>query len=127
MLIDREKIFEFVRFCIVGTIAAGIHYGIYYLLQLYIDVNIAYTAGYLLSMVCNFFMTSYLTFHSSPSFKKLLGFGGSHLINYLIHIFLFNFFLYIGISRLLAPILVLAVAVPVNFLILRWVFKRKNR
>lgn len=127
MLIDREKIFEFVRFCIVGTIAAGIHYGIYYLLQLYIDVNIAYTTGYLLSMVCNFFMTSYLTFHSSPSFKKLLGFGGSHLINYLIHIFLFNFFLYIGISRLLAPILVLAVAVPVNFLILRWVFKRKNR
>lgn len=127
MLIDREKIFEFVRFCIVGTIAAGIHYGIYYLLQLYIDVNIAYTTGYLLSMVCNFFMTSYLTFHSSPSFKKLLGFGGSHLINYLIHIFLFNFFLYIGISRLLAPILVLAVAVPVNFLILRWMFKRKNR
>ena len=32
MLKDKEKLFEFIRFCFVGTIAAGIHYGIYYLL-----------------------------------------------------------------------------------------------
>ena len=111
MLKDKEKLFEFIRFCFVGTIAAGIHYGIYYLLQAYINV----------------FLTAYLTFHSAPSIKKVIGFGGSHLVNYLIHMFLFNFFLYIGISRILAPILVLAVAVPINFLLLRWVFKHKKK
>ena len=36
----KDKIYEFLRFCIVGTIAAGIHYGIYCLLQMYIEVNI---------------------------------------------------------------------------------------
>ena len=127
MLKDKEKLFEFIRFCFVGTIAAGIHYGIYYLLQAYINVNVAYTTGYLISLVCNFFLTAYLTFHSAPSIKKVIGFGGSHLVNYLIHMFLFNFFLYIGISRILAPILVLAVAVPINFLLLRWVFKHKKK
>lgn len=127
MLKDKEKLFEFIRFCFVGTIAAGIHYGIYYLLQVYINVNVAYTTGYLISLVCNFFLTTYLTFHSAPSIKKVIGFGGSHLVNYLIHMFLFNFFLYIGISRILAPILVLAVAVPINFLLLRWVFKHKKK
>ena len=54
MLKDKEKLFEFIRFCFVGTIAAGIHYGIYYLLQAYINVNVAYTTGYLISLVCNF-------------------------------------------------------------------------
>ncbi len=58
----KDKIYEFLRFCIVGTIAAGIHYGIYCLLQMYIEVNIAYTVGYLTSLVCNFFLTSYITF-----------------------------------------------------------------
>lgn len=123
---EKEKISEFIRFCIIGTIAAGIHYGIYILLQRYINVNIAYTAGYLLSLVCNFFMTSYITFRSTPSAKKAVGFGFSHLINYLLHISLFNGFLWLGVSRLLAPIFVLAVAVPTNFLILRWVFHHKT-
>ena len=54
----KDKIYEFLRFCIVGIIAAGIHYGIYCLLQMYIEVNIAYTVGYLTSLACNVFLTS---------------------------------------------------------------------
>lgn len=122
----KEKIYEFLRFCIVGTLAAGIHYGIYYVLQKYIDVNIAYTAGYTVSLICNFFLTSYITFRSAPSTGKAAGFGLSHLINYLLHMGLFNAFLWMGVSRLIAPILVLMVAVPTNFVLLRWVFKHKH-
>lgn len=122
----KEKIYEFLRFCIVGTLAAGIHYGIYYVLQKYIDVNIAYTAGYAVSLICNFFLTSYITFRSTPSAGKAAGFGLSHLINYLLHMGLFNAFLWMGVSRLIAPILVLMVAVPTNFVLLRWVFKHKH-
>ena len=111
----KDKIYEFLRFCIVGTIAAGIHYGIYCLLQMYIEVNIAYTVGYLTSLVCNFFLTSYITFRRSPSAKKAAGFG------------LFNAFLQIGVPRLIAPIFVLMIAVPTNFVLLRWVFKHKSK
>ena len=124
---QEEKISEFMRFCIIGTVAAGIHYGVYILLQRYINVNIAYTAGYAISLVCNFFMTSYITFRSTPSVKKAAGFGFSHLINYLLHISLFNVFLWFGISRLLAPVLVLVVAVPTNFFLLRWVFHHEKK
>ncbi len=124
--INREKVGEFLRFCIVGVIAAGLHYGIYYLLQQVIDVNIAYTTGYLVSLVCNFFLTSYLTFRSAPSFKKAVGFGFSHLVNYLLHMVLFNLFLYLGVSKELAPLLVLTIVVPVNFLLIRFVFRKKN-
>ena len=127
MLKSKEKRYEFIRFCVVGVVASGLHYGAYYLLQTKIDVNVAYTVGYLISLICNFFLTSYLTFHSSPSIRKALGFGGSHLINYLIHLSFLNLFLYLGISKVLAPVLVLAIAVPINFILLRWVFKHKNK
>lgn len=125
-LLRQKKVREFIRFCLVGTVAAGIHYGIYYWLQAYLSLNIAYTAGYLISLACNFFMTSYFTFRSKPTVLKATGFGFSHLINYLLHMVLFNVFLWMGVPRLLAPLLVLAVAVPANFILLRWVFKHKK-
>lgn|SRR5574344_351016 len=121
------KTYEFFRFAIVGTIAAGIHYGIYYLCQKVMEVNIAYTIGYGLSLICNFFMTSYFTFRSGPSPKKALGFGFSHFVNYTLHIILFNLFLWLGASRLIAPIFVMMVVVPINFTLLHFVFRHKKK
>ena len=81
---SKSKRYQFIRYCTVGTLAAGIHYGVYYLLQEYemTNLNIAYTIGYVTSFICNFFLTSYFTFRSNPSLKRALGFGGSHLVNY---------------------------------------------
>lgn len=133
-LTDREtqngKIQEFIRFCIVGVIASGIHYLVYCLLQLIYSgslwLSIAYTIGYIVSLVCNFFMTTYFTFRSKVSVGKAAGFGGSHIINYTLHMVLFNLFITLGIDRLIAPILVLMIAVPTNFTILHFVYRNKK-
>lgn len=125
---SKSKRYQFIRYCAVGSLAAGIHYGVYFVLQEYelVNLNIAYTIGYATSFICNFFMTSYFTFRSNPSLKKALGFGGSHLVNYLIHMGLFNLFLSLDVNQEIAPLFVLAVAVPVNFVMLRFVFKHKK-
>lgn len=127
--LDRDKLMQFVRFCIVGTIAAAIHYGVYYLMQLFLRdgiwLSVDYTIGYVVSLVCNFFMTTYFTFRSHVSAGKAAGFGFSHVVNYSLHIVLFNLFMAMGIHRLLAPVLVLMVAVPTNFLILRYVYRKR--
>mgnify|MGYP003177738641 CR=1 FL=1 len=39
---------EFVRFVMVGIFATALHYGLYFVLQRVINVNIAYTLGYAL-------------------------------------------------------------------------------
>ena len=117
---------EFVRFGIVGVVATATHYGIYYLLQPHINVNIAYTTGYALSFIANFYLTSYFTFGAKPSWKKLMGMGGAHLVNYLLHIVLLNLFLFIGITKTWAPVPVFVIAIPVNFLLIRYVFKHKK-
>ncbi len=126
----REKLMQFARFCIAGTLAAGVHYAVYYAMQLLLPggfwLTVDYTVGYIVSLVCNFFLTTYFTFRSRPSAGKAAGFGFSHAVNYTLHIALFNLFMAIGIHRLVAPVLVLMVAVPTNFLILRFVYRKKN-
>ena len=122
----KRIINEFIRFGIVGGLCTALHYSIYYLLQLYINVNIAYTLGYVLSFMANFYLTSYFTFGTTPSWKKLIGMGGAHAVNYALHILLLNLYLRIGISQEWAPIPVFAIAIPVNFLLVRFVFKHKE-
>ena len=107
---------EFIRFGVVGVLATALHYGIYYFLQSFINVNVAYTTGYVISFIVNFYLTSYFTF----------GMGGAHLVNYLLHIILLNVFLYLGVSKAWAPVPVFAIAIPVNFLFVRFVFKHKK-
>lgn len=119
----REIIGQIIRFGIVGVTAAAIHYAIYWVLQHWINVNIAYTIGYILSFFVNYWLSAHFTFREKTSTKNGLGFGAAHLTNYLLHMGLFNFFLWIGVSRELAPIAVLAIAVPVNFLLVRFAFK----
>ena len=117
---------EFIRFGVVGVLATALHYGIYYFLQSFINVNVAYTTGYVISFIVNFYLTSYFTFGTTPSWKKLVGMGGAHLVNYLLHIILLNVFLYLGVSQAWAPVPVFAIAIPVNFLFVRFVFKHKK-
>lgn len=123
MKIDALR--EAIRFALVGGLATLLHYGIYLALQHFIQVDLAYTIGYLISFIANFYLTAYFTFRSAPSWKKLFGMGGAHAVNYLLHISLLNLFLWIGISKPLAPIPVFAIAIPVNFVLVRFVFKRK--
>lgn len=117
---------EFVRFVMVGVFATALHYGLYFVLQRVINVNIAYTLGYALSFIANFYLTAYFTFARKPSWRKAFGFGGAHLLNYLLHMGLLNTFLWMGLPKSLAPIPVFAIAIPVNFLLVRFVFKRKE-
>ena len=123
---SRPAFVQFLRFCIIGTLSAAVHYGIYYLLQFWIDLNIAYTAGYVLSFIGNFLATNYFTFRTRPTWKNFFGFAGSHSLNYLLHIALFNLFLYLGVHRLVAPPLVMLVAMLVQFTILRFIFVKKK-
>ena len=116
---------EFVRFAIVGVIATAIHYGIYYVLLGWLQAHIAYTAGYLISLLCNFYLTSVFTFRSKANVKKGIGFALSHLVNYLLHMLFLTLFLHLGIPEKLAPIPVFCCVFPINFLLVRTVFKAK--
>lgn len=124
MLFSRETFFELVRFGAVGVVATALHYGVYWLLHGVMDVNVAYTLGYLVSFVANYVLSARFTFRKKKSVKNGLGFACAHLFNYLLQISLLNFFIWLGVSKVLAPVPVYCVAIPTNFLIVRFVFRK---
>lgn len=124
MLLKRGTVNEIIRFGIVGALATGIHYGVYWLLNGIINLNLAYTVGYFVSFVVNYILSAQFTFRKRKSVKNGFGFCGAHLFNYLLQMGLLNLFIWLGFSKSLAPVPVYCVAIPTNFIIVRFVFRR---
>lgn len=124
---SNNKKAQFIRFCINGCLAVAIQY-IVYLILIYFNVNefIANTVGYFISFCCNFFITSYWTFKSRPSLKKLGGFGSSHIVNYFIQQGFLALYLWIGVPKWFAALFAMGSAVPINFALLHFVYKKRG-
>ena len=120
----REVVGESLRFVLVGTAATALHYATYWLLRACVPLSVAYTLGYAVSFVANFYITAWFTFRQSPSWRRAVGFSGAHLTNYLLHMGCFNLFLWLGVPPPWAPLPVFAVVVPINYLLVRTVFKK---
>lgn len=129
-ILSNQKIREFIRFCVIGVVATLIHYGIYYALikGAHIEgelwINVAYTIGFVISWCCNLWLTAHFTFKTTVSVKRGVGFAVSHGINYLLHLGFLNLFLWMGISATIAPWLVFCCVIPINFILVRTVFKK---
>jgi putative flippase GtrA len=126
---------EFVRFILVGVLATATHYGIYFFLCVLMLPAIAYTIGYAISFILNFYLSNVFTFNTKPTVRKGIGFGISHFVNYLLHIGkssimggngVLPLFIWIGVPERWAPLPVFALVVPVNFLLVRFVLKSKK-
>lgn len=122
--IDPDVVLQAIRFGIVGVFATCLHYAIYWVLQHSVNASVAYTVGYALSFMCNFWLTSVFTFRSHATVKKGIGFGVAHLTNYFMQIVLLNLFLWLGLSNEWAPLPVFCIVIPVNFILVRFVFKK---
>ena len=120
----EQRIREFARFCVVGIIATGIHYGVYLLLLRLLPANGAYSIGYLVSLACNLLLTSFFTFRERITWKRAVGFIASHGVNYALHIAFLNLFILIGIAECWAPFPVYCIVVPINYFLVRTVFKK---
>lgn len=118
-----RTIAEAVRFSVVGAVATLLHYLIYMLLIDAMPTNIAYAVGYVASFCGNYLATCYFTFHTRPSWARFMGMVGAHAANFVLHFVLLNLFLWLGVAKGLAPLPVYAIAVPVNFLLVRYLFK----
>lgn len=137
---------EAMRFVVVGVIAQLLHLAIYWCLVRFINASVAFTIGYLIAFVANFYLSAYFTFRSVPSWKKMFGMAGAHVINYFLELALLNLFIWADVPGILesmfgaggfmdfvnglggakewAMIPTLAISVPVNFFMVRFVFKR---
>ena len=125
-----------VRFVLVGAFGTGLQYGIYYLLlnlfqQKWPDVGIltslAFTIGFVMEMICNYFLTSFYTFKVRPNWKNAGGFLFGRAINYVIQMLLLNALIWLHMSEEFAGILAIALAGVINYFILLPFYKDKKK
>ena len=123
-IIHNKKFHEIVKFVIVGGIATLLQIVIYYLLSSTMSHNWALLISYAISLIINFLLTVFFTFQVKPTATKGAGFLTSHAINFTLQFVLINLFIYIGIGKQIAIIPVLAICIPINFLLVRHSMKK---
>lgn len=125
-----------VRFVLVGAFGTGLQYGIYYLLldffqsqwaEVAILPSLAFTIGFVMEMICNYFLTSFYTFKTRPSWKNAGGFLFGRAINYVIQLLLLNFLIWLHLSEELAGIAAIALAGIINYFVLLPFYKDRKR
>ena len=121
---QRQKLGEVVRFGIVGVLATLLQYAIYTVLLLWCSPSLSMTVGYILSFIFNFIASTRFTFKVETNARHGAGFALSHVGNYLLQMATLNFFLWIGVSKTLAPIPMFCICVPVNFVLVRFFLKK---
>ena len=121
---QRQKLGEVVRFGIVGVLATLLQYAIYTVLLLWCSPSLSMTVGYILSFIFNFIASTRFTFKVETNARHGAGFALSHVVNYLLQMATLNFFLWIGVSKTLAPIPMFCICVPVNFVLVKFFLKK---
>lgn len=120
----KQSLREILFYCLSGGTAVLLHWGWYaFFLWLGLEVHLAYSIGYALGWIANFYLNSSLTFHSKPNAKKAAGFGMAHVFNYLLEMALLEGFLCIGVPAVWAYVPIQIIVVPVTFVLVRFVFR----
>jgi putative flippase GtrA len=117
------------RFALVGVVNTSTYYGCYLaLLHASLPYIAAHVLAFALSMIGSFFLTSYFTYRTRPTWRKFLLFPLTNAANFVITTA--GVWLLVdvaGYSHRWAPLAAAAGAVPVTFLVSRAIMLRPER
>ena len=124
---SQESFSQFIKFCIVGLSNTAIGLGTYYLfLWLGFHYMIANVLSWVISVFNAFYWNNKYVFKSSTTwlkslFRTYISYGVSFLVGAVV---LYGVVEWCGISDVVAPLLVLIVTIPLNFVLNKfWTFK----
>ncbi|MEW9516064.1 GtrA family protein [Streptomyces tubercidicus] len=116
------------RFALVGVVNTATYYGCYLLFLPGMPYVAAHVLAFLLSMVGSFFLNSYFTYRTRPTWRKFLLFPLTNAANFVITtsgVYLLVDVLHFG-SRY-APLVAAAAAIPITFVVSRTIMLRPER
>ncbi len=119
---------EFLRFVAVGALNTGLTYGLYVALVHFIHYQLAYAVAYSTGIVLQFLLHSRFVFRVPLRATNVFGYPPIHLVLYgfgalLLHVLVAR----LGMNERLAPLLVIALSVPLSFALTRAWLGRHRR
>jgi putative flippase GtrA len=117
---------QIVTFAVVGVVNTLTYYLLYLLFLTRLPYLAAHVLAFLLSMVGSFFLNARFTYRIRPTWRKFLLFPLTNATNFVLTtagVYVIVDVLHVG-SRL-APLLASAAAIPVTFVVSRWIMLPK--
>lgn len=110
------------RFVVVGVINTGVYYACYLLVRTVAPYLVAHLVALAVGMVVSFFLNCYWTFRTRPTWRKFLVFPLSNATNYVfITVGVVVLVEWLHVGQRIAPLVAAVVAIPITFLLSRWV------
>jgi putative flippase GtrA len=115
---------EFLLFVLVGAVNTGASYLLYLGLLSIVSTFIAYTISFVAGIALGYALNTLIVFRERVSVKKAAQFPIVYLVQYGLGIgLLYVFTEWLHISRVLAPLLILVVSVPITFFLARAILR----
>ncbi|MEW1721114.1 GtrA family protein [Streptomyces sp. NPDC093109] len=120
---------QLVRFTLVGVVNTGTYYGCYlFFLHRLLPYVVSHVLAFGLSMTGSFFLNSWFTYRTRPTWRKFLLFPLTNAANFVITTA--GVYLMVDVWRLsdrYAPLITAAAAVPITFVVSRTIMLRPDR
>ena len=113
-----------VRFFVSGGINTLVTYLAYLGLVQIVQYQLAYTITYVFGIALGYFLNALWVFKSRPTARSIIGYPLAYVAQYLLGVGLLSLLVSVaGIDRRIAPLIVVAITLPVMFALSRLVFK----
>ncbi|MEN6348223.1 MAG: GtrA family protein [Syntrophomonas sp.] len=124
----KGDIREYAMFLASGAINSVLTYVLYILLLNLVSYKISYSLAYVSGIFISYYLNSCWVFKEPMSLRKFLQYPVVYIVQYLLGIAtLYVCVDILGLSQWLAPLVVIAVTVPITFFLSRYIIKRPFR
>lgn len=118
---------QVVRFALVGVVNTATFYGFYLALHPWMPYFLAYTCAFVLSMIGSFFLNTYFTYRTRPTWRKFLLFPLTNLTNYVVtSVGVFVLVEWVHMNDKIAPLAAAAAAIPFTYVLSRRILTAKE-
>ena len=106
---------QVIRFVLMGALSTGAMYGIYIALNHVVHYQVSYFISYILTVVLSYFLNTRYVFKVATSWKTFLQFPLVYVVQYVGGAVLLEVLVHFGFSIDLAPLLSMALLLPLTF------------
>lgn len=117
-----KKLGRWLRFAVGGALNTGLSYAVYMLLCKFFSYQLAYAAAYIIGIIFGYLFNSRFVFNVAWSWKGFWSYPIVYLLQYVGSAMLLGIFIeHLAVSKMIAPVMVSVVMVPVTYILSHWV------
>jgi len=123
----NERLIQFVRFLCAGAVNTGATYLLYLLAALIMDPRLAYSAAFVIGIALSYLLNTLFVFRSGVQRRSMVQYPAVYLLQYVFGLGVLHVLVhYFELAHQIAMLAVIAINVPLTFLLVRAVLLGKG-